>query len=119
MVEENRVELGARHLERVLRPRHVRQEVERRLEVVGLVEKHRAELHLEAGLLDFLARAELIEEQHRRGHERFADVEAWKDLTLEQRDLQPAGREEGRGARAAGAAADDDDVISSSRFVDS
>ncbi len=111
VVEEDRVELRARHLERVLRPRHVGQEVERRLEVVHLVDEGGAVLDLEAGLLDLLPHAELLEQQHGRRHQRFADVKAGEHFTLDQRDLAAAGGEESRGARATGTAADDDDVV--------
>src|SRR5436309_356665 len=110
VLEQDGVELGARHLVGVVRPRLARQEVERLRAAVFLVVEAGAVLQLEAALLDRRPGAELLEQQHAGGHQRLADVEAREPLALEQRHTQPLSGEERRGARAARAAPDHDDV---------
>ena len=69
VVEQQRVELGARHLVGVVGPRLPGQEVEAPVEAVLLVEERGAVLDLEAVSLDLAPHAHLLEQQHRGGHE--------------------------------------------------
>src|SRR5262249_40191041 len=100
------------HLVGIVGPRLSREEVERLSLAVFLVEEHRAVLDLETTRLDLTPHAHLLQQQHGGRHERLAHVEAWKDFSLEQRDLQPAANEKRRRRRAPGPAAHHDDVVS-------
>src|SRR5262245_13526256 len=84
VVEQDRVELGARHLVGVIRPWLTGEEVEglRRL----LIGERGPILDLKAPRLDGVAGAELLQQEHDRRHQRLADVEARKALALEETD---------------------------------
>src|SRR2546428_218509 len=111
VVEQHGVEVGAGDLVGIVRPRLARQEIERlRRAVVLLVDEARAVLDLEAELLDRRLRAELLQQEHRGGQQRPADLEAPESLALEERHAQSPVGQEGCRARAARPAAYHDDV---------
>ena len=115
VLEQDRVELGARDLVGVARPGLALEEVERVLEPRLLVVERGAVLHLEPPLGERRVDAQPIEDRECGRQQRLADVEPREGLALEQEHAAAGLREEGRGRGAGGPAADDEHVVERGR----